>query len=70
MMGSLHLLRRMTCSIALPLVNVTPPSPLAYAMVTFCKSNNTVTEAALHALDQVPFTETHSRWPSQPSLKP
>lgn len=55
MMGSLHLLKRMTCSIALPLVNVTPPSPLGYSVVTFCTSNNTVFEAALHAIDQVPF---------------
>lgn len=55
MMASLHLLKRLSCSVALPLVNATAPGPLAYGVVTFCTSNNTVFEAALHTLDQVPL---------------
>lgn len=66
MMGSLHLLKRMTCSIALPLVNVTAPNPLAQAMVTFCTSNYTAFEAALHTLDQV-LTELMLSEPEQMS---
>lgn len=59
MLSSLHLLKRMACSMALPFVNITPPSPLGYSVVTFCTSNNTVFEAVLHAIDQVPFAKTH-----------
>lgn len=70
MMGSLHLLKRMSCSIALPLVNVTPHSPLGFSVVTFCTSNNTVFEAALHGIDQVPSAKMAScTETSQPALK-
>lgn len=53
MLESLHLLKRVFCNMALPLINTTSPSPLSYSVVTFCNSNSTVFETSLQTLNQV-----------------
>lgn len=53
MFESVNLVKRAICTMTLPMVNETSPHPLAYGMVTFCKSNNTVVEASLLTLNQV-----------------
>lgn len=53
MLQSLGLLKRAICTMTLPMINTTSPSPLSYAVVTFCKSNNTVFETSLYTINQV-----------------
>nr|XP_040057060.1 ATP-binding cassette sub-family A member 12 [Gasterosteus aculeatus aculeatus] len=53
MLGSVYLLKSAICKVALPMINATSsPDPLSYAAVTFCKSNNTVLEVSIKALNQ------------------
>lgn len=53
MLESVNLVKRAMCTMTLPIINTTLPHPFAYAVVTFCKSNNTVFEASLLTLNQV-----------------
>lgn len=53
MLESVHLLKRLICTTTLPMINTTSPNPVTYAVVTFCKSNDTVFEAFLQTLNQV-----------------
>lgn len=53
MLESMNLLKRAICTMTLPMINTTSPTPLCYAVLTFCKSNNTVFEVSLRTLNQV-----------------
>ncbi|XP_040913792.1 ATP-binding cassette sub-family A member 12 [Toxotes jaculatrix] len=53
MLESVNLLKRVICTVTLPMINTTSPDPLTYAVVTFCKSNNTVFEVSLDTLNQI-----------------
>ncbi|XP_070770245.1 uncharacterized protein abca12 [Enoplosus armatus] len=53
MLESVSLLKRALCTMMLPVINTTSPNPFSYAVVTFCKSNNTVFEVSLDTLNQV-----------------
>ncbi|XP_044222425.1 glucosylceramide transporter ABCA12 [Thunnus albacares] len=53
MLESVHLLKRLICTTTLPMINTTSPNPVTYAVVTFCKSNDTVFEAFLQTLNQI-----------------
>ncbi|XP_032384919.1 ATP-binding cassette sub-family A member 12 isoform X2 [Etheostoma spectabile] len=53
MLESVNLLKRAICTMTLPMMNTTSPNPLCYAVVTFCKSNNTVFEVSLSTLNQI-----------------
>ncbi|XP_040004739.1 ATP-binding cassette sub-family A member 12 [Xiphias gladius] len=53
MLESVNLLKRAICTMTLPMINTSSPSPLTYAAVTFCKSNNTVFEVLLDTLNQI-----------------
>ncbi|KAM8855240.1 uncharacterized protein abca12 [Spinachia spinachia] len=54
MLGSVTLLKSAVCKIALPMViSTSSADPLSYAAVTFCKSNNTVLEVSMKALNQM-----------------
>lgn len=50
---SFHLLKRTICNVTLPMINTTSPSPLSYAVVSFCTSNSTVFESTLHIINKV-----------------
>ncbi|XP_078117793.1 uncharacterized protein abca12 isoform X2 [Sander vitreus] len=53
MLESVNLLKRAICTMTLPMMNTTSPNPLCYAVVTFCKSNDTVFEVLLNTLNQI-----------------
>ncbi|XP_059199203.1 glucosylceramide transporter ABCA12 [Centropristis striata] len=53
MFESMNMLKRAICTVTLPIINTTQPNALCYAVVTFCKSNNTVFEVSLNTLNQV-----------------
>lgn len=53
MLESVNMLKRAFCSVTLPMINTTSPNALTYAVVTFCKSNDTVFEVSLVTLNQV-----------------
>ncbi|XP_051259485.1 uncharacterized protein abca12 isoform X8 [Dicentrarchus labrax] len=50
---SLNVLKRAVCTVMLPMMNTTSANTLSYAVVTFCKSNNTVFEVSLNTLNQI-----------------
>ncbi|XP_035533108.1 ATP-binding cassette sub-family A member 12 [Morone saxatilis] len=50
---SLNVVKRAVCSVMLPMMNTTSANTLCYAVVTFCKSNNTVFEVSLNTLNQI-----------------
>nr|XP_008296370.1 PREDICTED: uncharacterized protein LOC103369434 [Stegastes partitus] len=52
MLASDNLLKRAVCTMTLRLTNMTSPGALKSAVVSFCKSNNTVFEVLLGLLDQ------------------
>ncbi|XP_044072836.1 LOW QUALITY PROTEIN: glucosylceramide transporter ABCA12 [Siniperca chuatsi] len=52
-LGSVNLLKRPICTMALPMIDTISPNPFSYAVVTFCKSNDTVLEVSLHTLNQI-----------------
>ncbi|KAK2839662.1 hypothetical protein Q5P01_013402 [Channa striata] len=53
MLNSVNLVRRALCTLILPIINATSPNHLAYPVVTFCSSNNTVFETSLVTLNQI-----------------
>lgn len=53
MLESVNLVKKAMCTMTLPMVDTVSPSPLAYAAVTFCKSNDTLFEVSLLTLNQV-----------------
>ncbi|XP_035859765.1 uncharacterized protein abca12 isoform X1 [Sander lucioperca] len=53
MLESVNLLKRAICTMMLPMMNTTSPNPLCYAVVTFCKSNDTVFEVSLNTLNKI-----------------
>ncbi|XP_042350102.1 glucosylceramide transporter ABCA12 [Plectropomus leopardus] len=53
MLESVNLLKRAICSMTLPMMNTTSPDALSYAVVSFCKSNNTLFEVSLNAFNQI-----------------
>ncbi|XP_060910213.1 uncharacterized protein abca12 isoform X2 [Labrus mixtus] len=52
MLESANMLKRAMCAVTLPMINVAS-SPLSFAVVTFCKSNETVFEVSLNTLNQI-----------------
>ncbi|TDH06958.1 hypothetical protein EPR50_G00119380 [Perca flavescens] len=53
MLESANLLKRAICTMTLPMMNTTSTNPLCYAVVTFCKSNDTVFEVSLKTFNQI-----------------
>uniref|UniRef100_A0A3Q1H078 ABC transporter domain-containing protein n=1 Tax=Anabas testudineus TaxID=64144 RepID=A0A3Q1H078_ANATE len=53
MLESVNLVKKAMCTMTLPMVDTVSPSPLAYAAVTFCKSNDTLFEVSLLTLNQM-----------------
>ncbi|KAM6978364.1 uncharacterized protein abca12 [Tautogolabrus adspersus] len=53
MLESANMLKRAFCTVALPMINNETSSPLSFAVVTFCKSNETVFEVSLNTLNQI-----------------
>ncbi|KAK5861274.1 hypothetical protein PBY51_022684 [Eleginops maclovinus] len=53
MLESVNLLKRAICSLTLPMINITSPNSISYAVVTFCSSNNTMLEVSLNTLNQI-----------------
>ncbi|XP_071316090.1 ATP-binding cassette sub-family A member 13 [Trachinotus anak] len=53
MVESVNLLKRAICTLTLPMINTTSPNMLTNAVVTFCRSNNTVFEVSLDTLNQI-----------------
>lgn len=53
MLESVNMLKRFICTMTLPMINTTSTNPVTYAVVTFCKSNDTVFEVSLMTLNQV-----------------
>lgn len=51
--ASVNLLRRVICTVTVPMLNTTSPSPLNYAVITFCSTNNTVVEVSLNTVNQI-----------------
>lgn len=49
----MNLLKRAMCTLMLPRMNTTSPDALSYAVVTFCRSNNSLFEVSLNTLNQV-----------------
>ncbi|XP_041699367.1 uncharacterized protein LOC121536152 [Coregonus clupeaformis] len=67
MLDSVNMLKRSLCSFSLTFLNVSSMSsvdPLAYGLVTFCKSNNTLLEVSLLTINQV-LTELMLKDPAQ-----
>ncbi|KAG8000730.1 ATP-binding cassette sub-family A member 12, partial [Nibea albiflora] len=52
MLETVTLLKRAVCTITLPMINQTSPH-LSDAVVTFCKSNNTLLEASISTLNKI-----------------
>ncbi|XP_037646002.1 uncharacterized protein abca12 isoform X7 [Sebastes umbrosus] len=53
LLESMNMLKRAICTMTLSTMNTTSHNPLSYAVVTFCKSNNTVFEVSLNTLNQM-----------------
>ncbi|XP_049449720.1 glucosylceramide transporter ABCA12 isoform X5 [Epinephelus fuscoguttatus] len=53
MLDSMNLLKRAMCTLMLPRMNTTSPDALSYAVVTFCRSNNSLFEVSLNTLNQI-----------------
>ncbi|XP_033473300.2 uncharacterized protein abca12 [Epinephelus lanceolatus] len=53
MLDSMNLLKRAICTLMLPRMNTTSPDALSYAVVTFCRSNNSLFEVSLNTLNQI-----------------
>ncbi|XP_034550567.1 uncharacterized protein abca12 [Notolabrus celidotus] len=53
MLESANMLKKAICTVTLPMINTTSSSPASYAVVTFCKSNDTVFEVSLNMLNQI-----------------
>ncbi|XP_073329250.1 uncharacterized protein abca12 [Pagrus major] len=53
MLESVSVVKRAICTMMLPMINTTSPDLLSSAVVTFCKSNNTVTEVSLQTLNEI-----------------
>ncbi|KAL7385147.1 hypothetical protein ABVT39_016568 [Epinephelus coioides] len=53
MLDSMNLLKRAICTLMLPMMNTTSPDALSYAVVTFCRSNNSLFEVSLNTLNQI-----------------
>uniref|UniRef100_A0A3Q1F1V9 ATP-binding cassette, sub-family A (ABC1), member 12 n=1 Tax=Acanthochromis polyacanthus TaxID=80966 RepID=A0A3Q1F1V9_9TELE len=58
MLDSENLLKRAICAMTMRMTNETPLSAFTSAVVTFCKSNNTVMEVLLTLSDQLMTTDT------------
>ncbi|KAF7662181.1 hypothetical protein LDENG_00244240 [Lucifuga dentata] len=52
-MESWNVLKKFICNIALPMINNSDAKPVVFAVVTFCKSNDTVLEVALITLNHI-----------------
>ncbi|XP_036065527.1 uncharacterized protein abca12 isoform X2 [Oryzias melastigma] len=53
MLESINILKRAVCSLTLPMINTSPQSTFTNAVVTFCKTNNTMFEVSLQTLNQI-----------------
>uniref|UniRef100_A0A673B806 ATP-binding cassette, sub-family A (ABC1), member 12 n=1 Tax=Sphaeramia orbicularis TaxID=375764 RepID=A0A673B806_9TELE len=53
LMASMTLLKKTICQSVLPMMNMSSPTHLTFAVVTFCNSNNTVFEVMLVTLNQI-----------------
>ncbi|XP_062287286.1 glucosylceramide transporter ABCA12 [Scomber scombrus] len=53
MLESVNMLKKAFCTMALPMANATLPNAVTYAVVTFCKSNDTVFEVTLLMFNQI-----------------
>ncbi|XP_071381008.1 uncharacterized protein abca12 [Centroberyx affinis] len=64
MLESMNLLKRSICTLALPMMNTSSLNPVTFAVVTFCKSNDTLLEVSIITLNKV-LTELMLSNPSE-----
>uniref|UniRef100_UPI003AAEC31A uncharacterized protein abca12 n=1 Tax=Centroberyx gerrardi TaxID=166262 RepID=UPI003AAEC31A len=64
MLESMNLLKRSICTLALPMMNTSSLNAVTFAVVTFCKSNDTLLEVSIITLNKV-LTELMLSNPSE-----